>query len=935
VNRIILVIFFCFIYNNIFSQNNILVGQVYDSSSKKVISLATVSIFKVKDASFLTYRLTNEKGGFKINDLPIETPVKVVVSAVGYYTFRIELSLTKEIPIFSLGNIFLKQKENELDEVLVISERPPVIVKKDTIEFNAASFKTLPAALVEDLLKKLPGIQVNDEGNITFNGKSVSRILVEGKRFFGDNYKMATRNLPANIIEKIQVVDDKDDLEFTNEVINVQSNKVINLTFKKGIKKGWFGRLYGGIGTQQRYETGGIINLFKDTLQLSLIGYDNNVNRSSFSIQDLNTAGGFNRSGMSSMFINRGVSGEQFNINGISFGGGTTGISRSTGAGFNLNHSPSKNLSFYAQYFFGYGKNNLESITNTTTPFGQGNFISNTNNTSIDKNYSHIMNFSLNWKIDSLSRLTSNIGFIVKRATLTKNILQQTETDNEGILSKNIGIISSFDSSISFNYSLSYLHRFKRTKKSIGITHSFSIVTNPFTQLTETLNTIYYPQFNSILFPQRRDNNNPSNSKNFNIRFSNVINKKFNYDLFSSLNYSISGMELITYTKANSSIIYDSVVLNASNTMERSSLRYNNGFSITFSRNSIRLSSNINWQQHWISDYYAITTQKQQRMYYSFVLPSFNLNVKRVTFSYTENIALPSIDNLAPVPDNSNPLYVIRGNPNLKPIRQRYFNIYTNFGNDKKGISRTLNFYNSFNSNEIVRRIVIDSSGIQTSTPENINNTTSIGYSFDSYGKILPRHGLSINYSYSVNGSAYSTTVLINRSDIGLTSFNQNFSIGINFNWNDVFQFNPRYSGGIYLNKYFGDNSTLHNNTFFTQNLQGVFIVRPTKKLIVTNSYKVINQSQSILGIPATGLLVNADITYLVFNNNRGQIKLFINDIFNTNRGIYGSLSANSLSITRSNILNQYFLLSITYDIRDWLKQTSTNTSLNKGLLRF
>ncbi len=464
-NRIILVIFFCFIYNNIFSQNNILVGQVYDSSSKKVISLATVSIFKVKDASFLTYRLTNEKGGFKINDLPIETPVKVVVSAVGYYTFRIELSLTKEIPIFSLGNIFLKQKENELDEVLVISERPPVIVKKDTIEFNAASFKTLPAALVEDLLKKLPGIQVNDEGNITFNGKSVSRILVEGKRFFGDNYKMATRNLPANIIEKIQVVDDKDDLEFTNEVINVQSNKVINLTFKKGIKKGWFGRLYGGIGTQQRYETGGIINLFKDTLQLSLIGYDNNVNRSSFSIQDLNTAGGFNRSGMSSMFINRGVSGEQFNINGISFGGGTTGISRSTGAGFNLNHSPSKNLSFYAQYFFGYGKNNLESITNTTTPFGQGNFISNTNNTSIDKNYSHIMNFSLNWKIDSLSRLTSNIGFIVKRATLTKNILQQTETDNEGILSKNIGIISSFDSSISFNYSLSYLHRFKRTKK--------------------------------------------------------------------------------------------------------------------------------------------------------------------------------------------------------------------------------------------------------------------------------------------------------------------------------------------------------------------------------------------------------------------------------------------------------------------------------------
>lgn len=920
---------------NIFSQSNSISGLILDSSTMKGIGLATISIFKANDTSFFTYRLTNNQGQFKIVNLPKEIRLRILVTAVGYYTFRKEFTLSQENPFLNFNNIFLRHKENLLDEVLVIAERPPVVIRKDTIEFNAASFKTLPSELVEDLLKKLPGVEVNNEGSITFNGKTVSRILVEGKRFFGDNYKMATRNLPANIIDKVQVVDDKEDLEFSNDIITIHSNKVINLTLKKGVKKGWFGRVYIGAGTQQRYEAGGIVNLFKDTLQISLIGYDNNVNRSSFSIQDLNTAGGFKRSGTSSLFVNRGVAGEQFTINGISFGGGTTGINRSTGAGFNLNHAPTKNLAFYAQYFLGYGRNNLESVTNTTTPLNQGQFTSNTINTSIDKNHSHISNFSLNWKVDSLSRLIVNLGFVVKRNNVFRNVFQQNKAENDVVLSTNFGNISSLDSSNSINYFISYSHRFKRTKKTVSLTHSYNFTTDPFAQLTETENVIYSPQYIRYFFPQQRYNNSPTINKNYNIRFSNIISKVISYDVSSSLMFSTSTKDLITYTKSNASIIYDSVVQNASNNIERSIIRYYNGFGVTFSRKFLRISSNINWQQHWISDFYFIGLNSQQKQYYSFILPSLNLSLKNVTFNYTENINIPSISNLNPVPDNSNPFYIIRGNPNLQPTKQRYFNIYSNFGNEKTGVSRVLNFYNSFNSNEIVRRVVIDSSGIQMSIPENINKTTSLGYSFDSYGKIPKKNVLSINYSYGINGNIYFTDVLLNNDNISLATISQNISFGINLNWNDIFQFNPRYSIGFVLNKYTNNNSLLNDNSFTTQNFQGIFIFRPTKKLTITNSYKVLSQSQAVPGIPSNGLLVNAEVAYHIFKNSRGQIKLFMNDILNTNRGIYGSINGTNLSITRTNILNQYFLLSITYDIKDWLKQTKLSSNPSQKLLRF
>src|SRR6185369_74201 len=238
----------------------------------------------------------------------------------------------------------------------------PVVVKKDTIEFNASSFKTLPTALVEDLLRKLPGVQVDADGNIMANGKKVNRILVDGKAFFGDDPKMATKNLPANVIEKVQVTEDKDEAARNTDGDLTNIGQVINLTLKKGIKKGWFGKAYGGIGTKDRYEIGGIANVYRDTMQLSLLAFSNNVNLSGFSFKEVQDLGGFNRSGFNSMMVTTRGGNTGFALNGISFGGIDAGISKSTGVGFNLNHAPTKNKSFFLQYFYGNSNNNVQQL---------------------------------------------------------------------------------------------------------------------------------------------------------------------------------------------------------------------------------------------------------------------------------------------------------------------------------------------------------------------------------------------------------------------------------------------------------------------------------------------------------------------------------------------------------------------------------------------
>ncbi|RZK04090.1 MAG: TonB-dependent receptor, partial [Flavobacterium sp.] len=259
--------------NLVYAQKGSITGTLVDSTNHKTtLNFATISVFKGADTTLNTYKLSDDKGVFKIPNLELGVKYRLVINAWMYNVIRKEVMLTAANPTIDLGKLALSEKQNNLNEVVIMSERPPIIVRKDTIEFNAESFKTLPSAVVEDLLKKLPGVAIDANGGIMVNGKSVSKILVDGKEFFGGDQQIATKNLPANIIDKVQLSDDPEAKRRDPDIVAGNIPQIINLKLKKAIKSGAFGKVYAGGGPKELFEAGGIMNFFRDTTQVSMLG---------------------------------------------------------------------------------------------------------------------------------------------------------------------------------------------------------------------------------------------------------------------------------------------------------------------------------------------------------------------------------------------------------------------------------------------------------------------------------------------------------------------------------------------------------------------------------------------------------------------------------------------------------------------------------------
>ena len=312
-----------------FSQNSFTIsGKILDKNTKLPLEAATIYFTKISDSTVVDYSITNKYGDFNLKLKNIGYPVLFKASYNGYkvYEKRFE-SIAKDI---NFGSLELQESVAALNEIVVKSEAPPIVIKSDTLEFNAASFKVTPDANVEALLKQLPGVEIDEEGKITVNGKEVNNILVNGKPFFGNDGKVATQNLPAEIIDKIQVTDTKTKEEELSGQNASSNESTINLTIQEDKNKGLFGKATAGYGTDDRYESSLLFNYFKDTRKISVLGSSNNINSVGFSMDEIfdNMGGGRN----SSIWVNDNGS---FGINGMQFGG-NTGITKSNMIGVNF-----------------------------------------------------------------------------------------------------------------------------------------------------------------------------------------------------------------------------------------------------------------------------------------------------------------------------------------------------------------------------------------------------------------------------------------------------------------------------------------------------------------------------------------------------------------------------------------------------------------------
>lgn len=808
----------------------------------------------------------------------------------------------------NLGVITLDSATRELAELVVKGERAAVGVNKDTVEFNAGSFKVQQNAMVEELLKKMPGMDVDREGNVTAQGKNVTRILVDGKEFFGRDPKMSTKNIPANAIEKVQVFDKKSDrAEFTG-IDDGEEETTINLKLREDKKNLGFGRFIAGGGTdggnKARYNLGANYYTFKNGNQLSFIGNANNINQQSFSASDFSMAG-----------IGRGGGGISFGGGGMG-GGSRSGLMRNISGGINFNNKLSPKTEINGSY--SYTNTNQYTTRESTTQSVIGTLETSGNAASQQNsdNDSHRLNVTLNNKINNTSSLrwinrvdyrnSSNTTDSWSKEYLKGSDQLRNSTDREN-----------FSKGNSFGLTSQALYRKSFAKRGRTFTTNLTLgINNGDTdgRLVST-NGIYNAKTDSVVYtPLNQINNQISKKFTFGAEVS--YTEPLNRSNFLEFNYS--------FQKVNNDLdksVYN--VKESGNTLDTTlSNRYNNDYIYNRAGISYRLT-----KDKWNGNIGAAIQDsklegdlilRNETIRKRFTNPVFNgrlrysfTSARSMDLSYNTNISEPSMTQLSPVPDNSNPLNTYVGNPNLKPQYSQRLNLNFRDFNQLKFTNFFVSGGLSFTDDKITNKVTYDEvTLVQQRTPINYGNDFSVNGNAN-YGfrvrAISTRFSLNSNLSFSRSRTLINGIDNITRTTRNANSVRADFMPGDNFNLGVSTRLtfnNSKYSQNTQLNP-------SYVNQDYTGDVQwilpGVFTFTSSLDYSI---YRYATSDQ-VQRIP----IWNAALLRPVFKNKRGEIKFSMTDLLNKNQGISQTASGNTFTEERTNALGRYWLLTFTYNL--------------------
>lgn len=902
----------CLLFPTIlFAQNKGQVsGALTDSSGKLPVAYATVTIFNARDTSIVTYRMTDETGKFKVPGLPLNKELRAVITATGYGVFRKEFILAGDSTDMNWGKLTMFSDVQELEEILLVAERPPVVVKKDTIEFNATAFKTLPTALVEDLLRKFPGVDVDKEGNITVNGRKVNRLTVEGKEFFGSDPKVASKNLPANLIDKVQVTDDKEQQQRNPDLAAGELGQVINLKLKKSIKQGWFGKLYAGAGTDERYEAGGIINMFKDTTQVSVLGYTNNLNRSGFGFQDVMNIGGFSRNNVNSIMIN---SNGGFALNDISFGGMGQGLQRTTGGGANFNTILSKKTTLSMQYFYGQNNGIIQQKSLRQQFFGDTTLYSNRVNDAETNDYSHRISAYIKTKIDSTSTLEYRPSFNIVKKDAWSIDSSETTSNFDPQINKSINEQNQRSNGFSMQHDLSYNKQFKKKGRSLYATLNFSLNNNNTDQYNDVENQFYKTGTSSLLQQLRTQdqqswngrvyvNYNEPLTKSLSLRFTQTLEMFHDEDNIASFEYDHA---------TGKYIIPDELFTNG---LQRDGLRNSTFAGLNYKYKKWTFTPGATWRYLQIdNDFTKDPSLKQQ---FSFLMPALSIRWDKWSFNYNVFVNEPQITDLQPTVNNTNPLFITAGNPALKPTKSHSMSVNAYSYDVKNDINYNMYFNGTINQDAVVRQRTIDENGVQVSSPINTDGVWRAQMS----ASLRKQYKYGAKWKIGLGPSIYATynqnLVLLNDNRSTAKNFMLNPGLNASFNWDDKVEFNQRY--GPTWNKASYEDNVYPGLSLWRHTSVTDLIVRLPKRIVWETSLDYNYNPQVADGIQKNIFRWNAAVNLLFLKQDKGQLKLSVFDILNQNNTVNRSINENFITDSQTLALQRYFLLTFTYNIRNF-----------------
>ncbi len=896
-----------------FSQHSIQ-SSVFDQKNGQAIEMATVRLLSSKDSSLVQGVQTDLKGGFVLPKIKQGNYV-LVVSSVGYIEKKRDITVEKKDLI--LKPIQLEENVKLLKEVEVKGTAAQLVVKGDTLEYNATAFKTQENAVVEDLLKKLPGVEISTDGKITVNGEEVKKIRLDGKKFFDGDIEQATKNLSADMIEKIQVLEQKSDMAKLTGFEDGDTERIINLTTKPNRKKGISGNVNGGAGADInkdfRYDSGLSLNILNGESQTSINAGANNLN---------NTRSSRGRG---------------------SWGGGSNaGITTSQNFGLNNNSMLSKKTTIGGDVTFNHSNNFSDTESNRTSYLSSSTYNDLSNSISENDKYDANMRLELEWKIDSLQTLIvqPNINYSTSDSYTQRKYSYLTDNDST---SWGNSINEGTSNSLSGGLNLIY-----NKKSSVKKGRSFTINLN--TDFSRTNGESYnlsnkYTNDSTINIDQQ--------TKNTSDRFNARVRLSFVEPLWNNKNMIEAAVSVNTTntTSEKRQYSYDEIGRDYSIFNEE----YSNNFENEFFRESIEL--NYRFTEKTYNLMLGLSGQPSQtkniRTYGNGLVSDttygvfnfaptgrFQYNFGRKKFAridYRGRTQQPSINQMQPVKNNNDLMAETVGNPLLNPAFSHTFRLMYSSFNDK-----TFSSFNTFLNAEATKDALV-SNKIYDNTLKQYSQTVNsdvmpvnlMGNVMFSTPLIQKRLHFSTNTSarYRTQYSYISRNVNTDAIDIdhlllGDESKTRNYSASeeLSFTFtHDYIELGVRGNIG-----YSNSLNNLKNEATETYDWtgRGNIVIRFPYNFTLSSDIAYSDRA-GYTNMDLSEIMWNAALDKTLFKN-KGTLSLKATDILRQRLNIRQTIGDNYIQNNSYNTLPTYFLVSFTYKIMKF-GGTNVNNERNFG----
>jgi hypothetical protein len=901
---------FIFISTFTFAQKTISVkGKVIDETTKLPIESATVYLSSVKDSAVVDYTITNKLGNFDFKIKKIPQPVFLKISYISYQQSKIQLASVTEDKDF--GTIILKESVNKLDEVVIKNEAPPIRIKKDTLEFNASSFKLRPDANVETLLKQLPGVEIDAEGKITVNGKEVNQILVNGKPFFDKDGKIALQNLPSDIINKVQVTDTKTKKEEITGQAASSNNASINLTIDEDKNKGFFGKFMAGGGTDTRYESSALVNYFKNKRKISVLASSNNINATGFSMDEIydNMSGSRNNSFYTS-------SDGSFGLNGMTFGG-NKGITHSNLVGINYSDELAKELETSASYFFAGADTTNKNKTNQTNFLPDGNFTTNSVSDSKENKYSHNLNMELEYKIDSTASIVIVPKFAKSNNQSVRNANEQSIDDANQLLNESSSFITNENDVTSFTNSIDFNKSFRRKGRNISGSIQNENRNTEVNNLTNS-NTIFYQGT-----APDDIRNQIKNTRNITDKYS--VGVQYNEPIMDSISINVSlDVEKEKKLESRKAFDFDSTLetytiendlLSNYLTSNRNTIWAKSGFSISKNKYNlnVRLGQEITrFDNH--SQYLGnvVDLNKNYILPVADIYGGYNFTKsKGIWASYNYSVNYPEASQILPVENLSNPLNTFIGNPDLDPNKyhQGYFSFRDYDYATRSGYSIYLG--GSIYDSQIVSSTIFDENRKRTTTYENISGTYESWFGFH-WSKTIKKGVHSFKFGFGANAGYDLIKGFTNGELFEAKVFDITPRVNFTYDYGELFSINPTYRYTVNDTKY--SNYVVSSASNFVHKFNMQITNYWPKNWVFGNDFGYTYNSNIADGFQKDFYLWNTSLAYS-FYNKRFTAKVKVYDLLNQNQNATRTITPTTIRDEDNIVLKRYAMFSLTYKI--------------------